>query len=53
MASHNVTNSHVLEEIVWEDLAIAHPVLLVSDHQFLVNREQRAIYLDAAFKTFV
>ena len=49
------TVSPDLEEIVRDDhaTATARSVWLALEHQFLGNREQRALYLDAAFRHFV
>uniref|UniRef100_A0A0A9AQB4 Integrase catalytic domain-containing protein n=1 Tax=Arundo donax TaxID=35708 RepID=A0A0A9AQB4_ARUDO len=49
----NGTISPDLEEIVREDHPTARSVWLALEQQFLGNREQRALYLDAAFRNFV
>jgi hypothetical protein len=42
-----------LHQVVWERGCTAHHLWLAIKNQFLGNREQRTLHLDAAFRTFV
>jgi hypothetical protein len=42
-----------LHQVVWERGCMARHLWLAIENQFLGNREQRTLHLDAAFRTFV
>jgi hypothetical protein len=45
--------SAYLHQVVWERGCTAHHLWLAIKNQFLGNREQRTLHLDAAFRIFV
>ncbi|XP_066374659.1 uncharacterized protein [Miscanthus floridulus] len=47
------TISPNLEEVIREDPTTTRSIWLALEHQFLGNREQHALYLDATFMNFV
>jgi hypothetical protein len=42
-----------LHQVVWERGCTVHHLWLTIENQFLGNREQHTLHLDAAFRTFV